>query len=205
MSYHRPVDDSQYQGSDLPSMRVPHGVTVRDVIQHPLLNDVMTLVAGVDELFRSVDHPRIQKSGLALVADDQVDLTRLPSGQVVGRAPALLRHHLELRGIGIINVRDLFGATAVRNDKWVQLLVELCPWTEGEDFDRLGLDDETTEVLGEEIATLRIPVRSGRNMAVILEVAARNHILKTGGHHAARNFVTTIAGGIASADVESNQ
>ncbi|MEZ4288880.1 MAG: hypothetical protein R3A47_12265 [Polyangiales bacterium] len=130
--------------------------------------------------------------GHRLIADDQVELTRLPSNQVIGKAPPLLRHHLELRGIGIINVRDLFGATAVREDKSIQLVVELAPWGQGDAFDRLGLDDETVDILGVAMPSLRIPVRSGRNMAVILEVAARNHILKTSGKHGARDFVSTI-------------
>jgi HPr kinase/phosphorylase len=80
----------------------------------------------------------------------------------------------------------------VRSEKTVQLVVELCPWTDDEPFDRLGLDEATTDLCGIPIPMLRIPVRTGRNMAVILEVAARNHILKAAGHHGARKFIDTL-------------
>lgn len=126
--------------------------------------------------------------GHRLVADDKVELVRKPDGVVRGKAPALLRHHLEIRGLGILNIRDLFGATAVREDAPLHLVVELHAF-EGQDADRLGLDDVTRKVLGEKIPLLRIPVRPGRDMGVLLEVAARNELLKRAGHHAARNFI----------------
>jgi HPr kinase/phosphorylase len=134
--------------------------------------------------------------GHRFVADDQVMLSLLPSEQVLGRAPAPLRNHLEVRGIGIINVRDLFGANSVRTEKTVQMVVELCPWSDEETYDRLGLDDSTLEILGMPLSFLRIPVRPGRNMAVILEVAARNHILKAAGHHGAKAFIDTLMGDV---------
>jgi HPr kinase/phosphorylase len=112
----------------------------------------------------------------------------------------LLRNHLEVRGIGIINVRDLFGANAVRSEKTVQLVVEICPWSDDEPFDRLGLDDSTLDIFGVPIPMLRIPVRPGRNMAVILEVAARNHILKAAGHHGAQKFISALMGDVEDPD-----
>jgi len=127
--------------------------------------------------------------GHRLVADDRVELVRLPGDVIEGSSPALLRNHLELRGIGIVNVRDLFGAAAVRERKNVNLVIELCQFDELENYDRLGLEDRSVELLGASIPSLRIPIRPGRNMAVILEVAARNHLLKIQGRHAAQRFV----------------
>ena len=132
----------------------------------------------------------VHQRGHRLVADDQVILTRMPQNQLWGTSPELLRNHLELRGIGIVNVRDLYGAAAVRERKLVQVYVELCHWgTDDDDYERLGLQKHTRNVLDVPVPLLRIPVRPGRDMAVILEVAARNHLLQKAGHHAARKFV----------------
>lgn len=165
--------------------------------RHGVLMDVHgigTLLLGPSGIGKSECGLFLVERGHRLVADDQVILSLLPSEQIVGRAPPLLRNHLELRGIGIINVRDLFGANAVRAEKTVELVVELCPWNSEEPFDRLGLDDPALEILGLSISMLRIPVRPGRNMAVILEVAARNHILKTAGQHGAQKFIQSLMG-----------
>lgn len=165
--------------------------------RHGVLMDVHgigTLLLGPSGIGKSECALFLVERGHRLVADDQVILSLLPSEQIVGRAPPLLRNHLELRGIGIINVRDLFGANAVRAEKTVELVVELCPWNSEEPFDRLGLDDPALEILGLSISMLRIPVRPGRNMAVILEVAARNHILKTAGQHGAQKFIQSLMG-----------
>ena len=134
--------------------------------------------------------------GHRLVADDQVMLCLLADDRVAGRAPPLLRHHLEVRGIGIINVRDLFGATAVRSECAVDLVVELSHYSDDADYDRLGLDDLSHDLLGIRIPALEIPVHPGRDMAVLLEVAARNQLLKRAGHHAARRFVETLSGAL---------
>ena len=156
------------------------------------VHGIGTLLLGPSGIGKSECALFLVERGHRLVADDQVILSLLPSEQIVGRAPPLLRNHLELRGIGIINVRDLFGANAVRAEKTVQLVVELCPWDSEEPFDRLGLDDSALEILGLSISMLRIPVRPGRNMAVILEVAARNHILKAAGQHGAQKFIQSL-------------
>lgn len=130
--------------------------------------------------------------GHRLVADDKVELVRKPDGVVTGKPPALLRHHLEIRGLGILNIRDLYGATAVREDAPLHLVVELHAFDGSDDIDRLGVEDVTRSVLGEKIPLLRIPVRPGRDMGVLLEVAARNELLKRAGHHAARNFIARL-------------
>jgi HPr kinase/phosphorylase len=159
---------------------------------HGVLLDVHgvgLLLTGPSAVGKSECALFLLERGHRLVADDRVELVRLPTDQVQGSSPELLRNHLELRGIGIVNVRDLFGAAAVRETKTVNLIVELCQFDELEDYDRLGLDDPRVELLGLSIPALRIPVRPGRNMAVILEVAARNHLLKRAGRNAAERFV----------------
>ena len=173
------------------------GILAPSETRHGVLMDVHgigTLLLGPSGIGKSECALFLVERGHRFVADDQVILSLLPSERILGRAPALLRNHLEVRGIGIINVKDLFGANAVRTEKTVQLVVELCPWKDDESFDRLGLDDATLDILGVPIPMLRIPVRTGRNMAVILEVAARNQILKAAGHHGAQKFIKTLMG-----------
>ena len=176
-----------------------HGVLV-DV------HGVGMLLTGPSGIGKSECALFLVERGHRLVADDQVVLTRLPQNQLWGTAPELLRNHLELRGIGIVNVRDLYGAAAVRERKLVQLYVELCPWgSDDDDYERLGLQRRTRNVLDVGLPLLRIPVRPGRDMAVILEVAARNHLLQKAGHHAAKKFVEKLEAslGVRGADDES--
>lgn len=171
------------------------GILAPSETRHGVLMDVHgigTLLLGPSGIGKSECALFLVERGHRFVADDQVILSLLPSERILGRPPTLLRNHLEVRGIGIINVRDLFGANAVRSEKTVQLVVEICPWSDDEPFERLGLDDATIEILGVPTPMLRIPVRPGRNMAVILEVAARNHILKAAGHHGAQKFINTL-------------
>ena len=173
------------------------GILAPSENRHGVLMDVHgigILLLGPSGIGKSECALFLVERGHRFVADDQVILSLLPSEQILGRAPAPLRNHLEVRGIGIINVRDLFGANSVRNEKTVQMVVELCPWSDEESYDRLGLDESTLEILGMQLPFLRIPVRPGRNMAVILEVAARNHIMKVAGHHGAKAFIDTLMG-----------
>lgn len=173
------------------------GLLAPSETRHGVLMDIHgvgVLLLGPSGIGKSECALSLIERGHRFVADDRVILSLLPSEQILAQPPAPLRNHLEVRGIGIINVRDLFGANAVRTEKTLQLIVELCPWKDGEPYDRLGLDDSTLQVLGVELPLLRIPVRSGRNMAVILEVAARNHILKSTGHHGAKKFIERLMG-----------
>jgi HPr kinase/phosphorylase len=163
-----------------------HGVLVE-------IHGIGTLLLGPAGIGKSECALFLVERGHRLIADDRVLLTLGPSGDVFGRPAPLLRHHLEVRGIGILNVRDLFGATAVGEETEVELVVELCHWSEEEDYERLGLDDLGRDLLGTTVPLLRIPVRPGRDMAVILEVAARNQLLKRAGNHAARRFVQNLA------------
>ena len=157
------------------------------------VHGIGTLLLGPSGIGKSEVALFLVERGHRLIADDRVVLTREPGGAIVGRPPALLRHHLELRGLGIVNIRDLFGATAVRESHDVELIVELLPADSEVPIDRLGLDDEYQDVLGTQVPILRIPVQPGRNMAVLIEVAARNQLMKQGGHHAASAFVARLS------------
>jgi len=163
-----------------------HGVMVE-------IHGVGTLLLGPSGIGKSECALFLVERGHRLVADDLVQLTRLPSSDVLGAPSPLLKHHLEIRGVGILNIRDLFGATAVCDEARVDLVVELCTFREGEPYERLGLDDQTVELLGTSIAKLRIPVRPGRDMGVLLEISARNHLLKREGVHGARRFVERLS------------
>jgi HPr kinase/phosphorylase len=146
------------------------------------------LLRGPSGIGKSETALLLVEAGHRLIADDMVELIRLPLGAVIGSPAPLLRHHLEIRGVGILNIRYLFGATAVRDEARVELIVDLCPFRDDEDYERLGLDEQTESVLGTPIPRLKIPVRPGRDMGVILQIAARNHLLKREGVHGARRF-----------------
>ena len=108
---------------------------------------------------------------------------------VIGSCPELTRHHMEIRGLGLINVQDLFGVASTRTSKRVELVVQLERWEPGREYDRLGIDEEFYETLGVRVPMVRMPVAPGRNVAILVEVAARNQLLRSRGHHAARRLV----------------
>jgi len=125
--------------------------------------------------------------GHRLVSDDIVEIKRL-GDTLVGTGPELTRYHMELRGVGIINVKDLFGVASVRLTKFVEYVLKLDPWKPGKKYDRLGLDDNGYEILGITLPYIEMPVGPGRNLSVLIEVAARNHLLKLKGYHPAREL-----------------
>jgi HPr kinase/phosphorylase len=125
--------------------------------------------------------------GHRLVSDDVVEIRR--RGELlVGTGPELTRYHMELRGVGIINVKDLFGVASVRMTKFVEYVIKLDPWKPGKKYDRLGLDEHGYEILGATLPYVEMPVGPGRNLSVLIEVAARNHLLKLKGYHPAREL-----------------
>jgi HPr kinase/phosphorylase len=132
--------------------------------------------------------------GHRLVADDIVEVARDGAGIVMGWGPARIRHHMEIRGLGIINIRDLFGVAAIRYRKRIELVIQLLPWRPEEEYDRLGVEEFGHPILGVTLPLLRIPVSAGRNVAILVEVAARNHLLKLMGVHAARAFTSQLGG-----------
>lgn len=126
--------------------------------------------------------------GHSLVADDRVNVRRYPNGELIGYSEGPLRHHMELRGIGIINVQDLFGLASVRERTPIDLVIELEHWQQGRAYDRLGLDETLFNILDTPCPYIRMPVALGRNVSILVEIAARNHVLKLQGHHSAREF-----------------
>lgn len=172
------------------------------------LHGVLVDVFGVGVLLQG--HSGIGKSecaldlilrGHCLVADDVI-LVKQFRQRLEGIGSPLTRHHMEVRGLGIINVKDLFGAASVRERKPLELVVELHDWSRDMECDRMGIDDMQVVILGVEVPRISIPVRPGRNIASIVEVAARNHLLKMHGHHSAREFKETLERRLAAAAVQ---
>jgi len=162
-----------------------HGVLV-DVFE------VGVLLLGKSGIGKSECALELLMRGHRLVADDVIDCDYRPPGMVFGQAANLLRHHIEVRGLGILNVKDLYGVTAVRERKRLDLIVQLELWDPNATYDRLGLTDEVLPILGVPIRKLTVPVRPGRDMSSIIEIAARNELLKQAGHDSAKEFVARI-------------
>jgi len=126
--------------------------------------------------------------GHRLVADDMVYIQKRSPNVLIGSGFEVIQHHMEIRGLGIINVRSLFGVEAIRDQKKIELVLELVEWDTHQEYDRLGFEEEKYEVLGVELPMLRIPVTPARNLTTIIEVAARNHLLKVMGFDSALEF-----------------
>ncbi len=127
--------------------------------------------SGVGKSETAID---LVKRGHRLIADDAVEIKRVSDRTLVGSAPEMIRHYVELRGIGVVDVRRLFGMGAVKDTEKINLIIHLEPWVQGKFYDRLGMDTEYTELLGIQIPSLTIPVRPGRNLALIIEIATMN-------------------------------
>ncbi len=161
-------------------------------VVHGVLMDILglgTLVIGESGIGKSECALDLVVRGHRLVADDAVELRCRAQSFIIGTCPELTRHHMEIRGLGLINVQDLFGVASTRTSKRVELVVQLERWEPGREYERLGLDDQFYETLGVRIPMIRMPVAPGRNVAILVEVAARNQLLRTRGHHAARRLV----------------
>ncbi|MFS1514831.1 HPr(Ser) kinase/phosphatase [Chengkuizengella sp. SCS-71B] len=167
-----------------------HGVLV-DV------NGVGMLITGHSGIGKSETALELVKRGHRLIADDAVEIRQTADNDLYGSAPDLIKHLLEIRGVGIINVMTLFGAGAIRNIKKITLVVKLETWNQEKQYDRLGLDEETTQIIDTKVPLVTIPVRPGRNLAVILEVAAMNYRLKRMGYNAAMQFTNKLTETIA--------
>jgi HPr kinase/phosphorylase len=162
---------------------------------HGVLVDVYgvgILLLGKSGIGKSECALELVMRGHRIVADDVVRCDWRPPGMVFGQPAELLRHHIEIRGLGVLDIRELFGVTAVRERKRLDLVVRLCEWNEKEEFDRLGLEERYHAILGTPIRELRVPVRPGRDMGSIIEMAARNELLRRDGHHTAHEFLERI-------------
>lgn len=160
-------------------------------IKHGVLINVSgmgVLIFGDSSIGKSECALELIKRGHILVADDVVEIRRRPGDILIGKGEDLIRHHMEIRGIGIIDIRNLFGIFSVMDFAKIELVVQLEPWTGEKEYERLGLDDKFTEILGVRIPEVTMPVKPGRNIAAIIEVAAMNQRLKLRGHHAAQDL-----------------
>ena len=157
---------------------------------HGVLMDVLgigLLMVGKSGIGKSETALDLVVRGHRLVADDVI-VIRCLRNQLIGRGAGILGHHMEIRGLGIINIKDLFGISSVREEERIELLVELHEWDAHAEYDRLGFDEQVETMLGVDVPKLRLPVRPGRNLATLIEVAARNQLLKRQGIHSARAF-----------------
>jgi len=168
----------------------------RDMV-HGVLLDILglgVLVVGESGMGKSECALDLVVRGHRLVADDAVEIRRRSESVLIGTCPELTRNHMEVRGIGLINVRDMFGIASTRRSKRVEFVVQLDRWDPGRDYERLGLDEAYFQVLGVSIPMVRIPVAPGRNLAILVEVAARNQLLRARGLNAARALVERVDG-----------
>jgi HPr kinase/phosphorylase len=173
---------------------------------HGVLVDVYgvgVLITGSSGIGKSETALELVKRGHRLVADDAVEIRQTADNQLYGSAPDLIKHLLEIRGIGIINVMTLFGAGAVRSVKKISIVMALENWQQDKQYDRIGLDEEKTQIIDTEIPLITIPVRPGRNLAVIIEVAAMNWRLKGMGYNAAQQFTSKLTAAITDELEES--
>lgn len=165
------------------------------ITRHGVLVEVYgegLLLLGESGVGKSETAVELVKRGHRLIADDAVEIRRYSRRKLIGSAPELIRHYLELRGIGVVDVHRLFGMSAVKKESDIDLIVNLEPWSDSTIYDRLGAEEQFTTIFDVNVPTLTIPVKPGRNLAVILEVAAMNNRNKKMGYNAALEFTKQI-------------
>lgn len=158
---------------------------------HGVLVDVLgvgVLLLGKSGIGKSECALDLVIRGHRLVGDDVIYIKKKVPASLVGQAGELIQYHLEIRGLGIINIKDLYGVSSIREKKIIDMVIELVEWDSEHEYDRLGIDDQVYSILGVDLPHICIPVRPGRNITSIIEVAARNFLLKGMGYHSAREF-----------------
>ena len=161
------------------------------ITRHGVLVEVYgegILILGDSGVGKSETAIELVKRGHRLIADDAVEIKKVSAKTLVGSAPELIRHYVELRGIGIVDVKRIFGMGAVKDTEKIDLIINFEPWVQGKMYDRFGLESEYTDIMGIKIPKMTIPVRPGRNLAVILEIAAMNNRQKKMGYDTAKEF-----------------
>lgn len=161
------------------------------ITRHGVLVEVYgegILLLGDSGVGKSETAIELLKRGHRLIADDAVEIKKVSATTLVGRAPEIIRHYVELRGIGIVDVRRLFGMGAVKESEKLDLVINLEEWDNNKMYDRLGLDEQTTNILGIDVPSITLPVSSGRNLSVVIEVAAMNNRQKRMGYNTAKDF-----------------
>ena len=161
------------------------------ITRHGVLVEVYgegILITGDSGVGKSETAIELLKRGHRLIADDAVELRKVSSKTIVGSAPDIIRYYVELRGIGVVDVRRLFGMGSVKDTEKVDMIINLEPWVQGKMYDRMGLETEYTDIMGIMIPSTTIPVKPGRNLAVVLEIAAMNNRQKKMGYNTAEEF-----------------
>ncbi len=182
------ISTNSFVSSIIASLNVHLAPTIT---RHGVLVEVYglgILMLGDSGIGKSETAIELIKRGHRLIADDAVEISKVSEKTLVGKAPEIIRYYMELRGIGIVDIRRIFGIGSVKESEKIQLIVKLEPWVEGKLYDRMGLENETYNILGLDIPAITIPVRPGRNLAVILEIAAMNARLKLQGYNTAEEF-----------------
>ncbi len=162
-----------------------------EITRHGVLVEVYgvgLLIIGDSGIGKSESALDLVKKGHRLVSDDAVIIKRVMRDTLIGYSPEISKHHMELRGLGIIDVKTLFGVGAVREEQSIDFIINLEDWDEDKNYDRLGLKEETGEILGVNIPKVTVPVKPGRNLAMVMEVAAMNYRLKSTGYNTAEEF-----------------
>ena len=162
------------------------------ITRHGVLVEVYgegVLLLGDSGIGKSETAIELIKRGHRLIADDAVEIRRVSAKTLVGSSPDNIRHFIELRGIGIVNVRRMYGIGAVKNTEKINMVIQLEPWEQGRNYDRMGLEGETINILGIEVPSITIPVSPGRNLAIIIESAAMNNRQKKMGYNAAQELL----------------
>ena len=161
------------------------------ITRHGVLVEVYgegIFITGDSGVGKSETAIELIKRGHRFIADDAVELRKVSAKAIVGNAPDMIKYYIELRGIGIVDVRRLFGMGAVKDTEKVDMIINLEPWVQGKMYDRLGLDSEYSDIMGIKIPTTTIPVKPGRNLAVVIEIAAMNNRQKRMGYNTAEEF-----------------
>ena len=178
------------------------------ITRHGVLVDVYgvgVLITGSSGAGKSETALELVKRGHQLVADDAVEIRRTSDDTLVGECPEIIRHLMEIRGIGIIDIRAMYGVGAVALSKSIDLVIHLEQWVEGKEYDRLGLEENYVTILGVKVPQQLTPVRPGRNLAIIIEVAARDHSLKRMGYNAAYELDQRMRSRLAAAREQQEQ
>ncbi len=176
-------------------------------MRHGVLIEVFgigILLSGRSGVGKSETALELIERGHRLVADDMVEIRRYSESYLIGTCSDILSHHMEIRGLGIINIKDIFGVGSVRDSKLIELIITIEEWSEDVDYDRTGLDEETDEILGVKVPFLKIPIKPGRNIPIIVETAAMNQRLKKMGTFGAREFNNKLTNYIEQIKIEKS-
>ncbi|TGN08249.1 HPr(Ser) kinase/phosphatase [Leptospira ilyithenensis] len=176
-------------------------------MRHGVLIEVFgigTLLTGKSGVGKSETALELIERGHRLVADDMVEIRRLSESYLIGSCSDLLRHHMEIRGLGILNIKDLFGVGSVRDHKLIELIINLKEWEEHAEYERTGIELSTEDILGVSIPYIEIPVKPGRNIPIIVETAAMNQRLRKMGKNSAKEFSTKLNTYIQQSKIETN-